>query len=101
MNGKRDDEIVGVKVLGKALTLLCHVDDYICQRIGITIEILLLQAGLDEGIEGRKIMNYTQWTCRQKIICRNESIRTVIKAAARIRSVQQRIICREIRIRKV
>ena len=81
---------------GKALILLCHVDDYICQRIGITIEILLLQAGLDEGIEDRKIMYYTQWTCRQKIFCRDESMRTVIKVAALIRSVQRRIICREI-----
>jgi hypothetical protein len=58
--------------------------------------ILLLQAGLDEGIEDGKIMNYKQWTCRQKIICRNVSNRTVIKAAELIRSFQQRIICREI-----
>ena len=54
MNGKSNGEIIGFKVPGKALILLCHVDDYICQRIGITIEILLLQAGLDEGVEGRK-----------------------------------------------
>ena len=96
MNAKRNGEIIGFKVPGKALILLCHVDDYICQRIGITIKILLLQAGLDEGIEDGKIMKYTQWTCRQKIICRNESNRTVIKAAELIRSFQRRIICREI-----
>ena len=101
MNGKSNSEIIGFKVPGKAFILLCHVDDYICQRIGITIEILLLQAALDEGIEDRKIMYYTQWTCQQKIICWNESIRTVIKAAALIRSVQRRIICREIGTRAV
>ena len=75
LDRKCDGEVVGVEMLWEAITLLRHVNDHICQRIGVLIEIGRLKAVTDECIETGMIVDRAQRAGWGEVVGGDEIIR--------------------------
>ena len=77
-------EIVGIEVPGKSIPLLRDIDNDVRQWVSITIELLFPQTGLNERVEGGKIMDGAKRPFGREIVGRNETVGTIKELASRI-----------------
>ena len=99
--GKRDGEIVGVEMPGKPSALLDDLDDDIGKGIGLTKEAVRTKRTLYEKLEWVIFIDGTKTRLGAEIVGRNEGVRTVIEATARVRTRQIGVVLGEVGVRSV